>query len=217
MAVFQFGEQVKGYDIPVLNEREIRAAAGMLFVLMLVTILIVILKGDFVPLKFAATFFFADMTLRVFVSPRYAPSLVLGRLVVRNQVPEYVGASQKRFAWIIGTMLATTMMVFLVAANTYGPITGIICLVCLVFLFFETAFGICLGCKVYPLFHKGQVRYCPGEVCTPAARQDIQRVSGAQLLVVLAFAGLVVLAVRGLHDTYARPPSPLFAPPSQAR
>ena len=27
----KFGEDVEGYRIPVLNEREIRAAAGMLF------------------------------------------------------------------------------------------------------------------------------------------------------------------------------------------
>jgi len=27
----QFGETVEGYSIPVLNEREIRAAAGILF------------------------------------------------------------------------------------------------------------------------------------------------------------------------------------------
>ena len=29
--VIKFGEDVKGYDIPVLNEREIRAAAGIFF------------------------------------------------------------------------------------------------------------------------------------------------------------------------------------------
>ena len=29
--MIKFGEKVEGYDIPVLNEREIRAAAGILF------------------------------------------------------------------------------------------------------------------------------------------------------------------------------------------
>jgi hypothetical protein len=29
--LFSFGEKVHGYDIPVFNEREIRAAAGILF------------------------------------------------------------------------------------------------------------------------------------------------------------------------------------------
>jgi hypothetical protein len=214
---FQFGEQVEGYSIPVLNEREVRAAAGILFVLMFLAILLVILRGNFLLLKYAATIFLADIVVRVFVNPRFAPSLILGRLMVRNQVPEYVGAPQKRFAWLIGTALATAMVALAVVANTYGPITGIICLVCLVFLFFETAFGICLGCKVYPLFHKGPVQHCPGEVCTPAERQEIQKLSRPQLLVVLGFAALVVVGVRLLDDTYRHPPRPLFAPPREAR
>jgi hypothetical protein len=29
--VFKFGEKVAGYDIPVFNEREVRAAAGIVF------------------------------------------------------------------------------------------------------------------------------------------------------------------------------------------
>ncbi|MFQ6677295.1 MAG: hypothetical protein ACE5D0_03150 [Fidelibacterota bacterium] len=36
--IVQFGEKVEGYNIPVLNEREIRAAAGLLFLLMFITI-----------------------------------------------------------------------------------------------------------------------------------------------------------------------------------
>lgn len=215
--VFEFGERVEGYAIPVLNEREIRAGAGLLFLLMFIAILRVIFTGNFVLLKYAATFFLADIAIRVLVSPRYAPSLIVGRLVVRNQVPEYVGAPQKRFAWFIGLTLALVMVGLGVVANTYGPITGIICLVCLVFLFCETAFGICLGCKVYPLFHRGEVQHCPGEVCTPSERQEIQRVSRGQLLVVLAFAALAVVAVRLLDGTYRQPPGPLFAPERQER
>jgi hypothetical protein len=38
----QFGETVKGYKIPVLNEREIRASAGILFLFMFIAILIAI-------------------------------------------------------------------------------------------------------------------------------------------------------------------------------
>jgi len=216
MAVFQFGERVEGYAIPVLNEREIRAGAGMLFVLMFVAIQRAATSADFTLLKYAATFFLIDILIRVIVNPRYAPSLVLGRLIVRNQVPEYVGAPQKRFAWIIGILLSGTMVALAAVANTYGPITGIICLVCLVFLFFEAAFGICLGCKVYPLFHKGEVQHCPGEVCTPSQRQEIQKVSGGQLLVLAAFVALVVIAVPLLRDRYRQVPSPLFAPPLPA-
>jgi hypothetical protein len=215
--VFQFGEQVDGYAIPVLNEREIRAGAGLLFLLMFTAILRVILTGNFVPLKYAATFFLVDIAIRVLVNPRYAPSLILGRLLVRNQVPEYVGAPQKRFAWFIGLALALVMVALQVVANTFGPITGIICLVCLVFLFFETAFGICIGCLVYPLFNKGVVQHCPGEVCSPADRQEIQRTSRGQLLVLLGFGALVVVAFNVLDGAYRQPPRPLFAPERAAQ
>src|SRR5438046_7551706 len=150
----QFGEDVPGYDIRVLNEREIRAAAGILFLATFISLMFILFKNNFLPIKFVITFFLADFLIRVFVNPKFAPTLIIGRLIVGNQVPEYVGAAQKKFAWVIGVILSATMFVFLVIVNATSAITGIICLICLVFLFFESAFGICLGCKFYSLFYK---------------------------------------------------------------
>jgi len=208
--IIKFGEDVENYSIPVLNEREIRAAAGILFLMMLVSILTVTMKGDFTLLKYAVTIFLTDMIVRVFVNPKFAPTLIIGRLIVRNQTPEYVGAPQKKFAWIIGFVLAVTMYVLLVLVNSYSPITGLICLVCLIFLFFESAFGICLGCKFYPLFFKGKVQHCPGEICEVKNRHEIQKTSLAQLLIVLAFIGWIVLSVFLFKDFYAEKPFDLF-------
>jgi len=208
--IVKFGEEVKDYSIPVLNEREIRAAAGMLFLLMLISILVVILKGDFTLLKYAVTIFLTDIVIRVFVNPKFAPTLIIGRLIVRNQTPEYVGAPQKKFAWIIGFVMAVTMYILLVLVNSYSPVTGLICFVCLIFLFFESAFGICLGCKFYPLFFKGKVQYCPGEVCEIKDRHEIQKTSVSQLLIVLAFLGWIVLSVVVFKDFYAEKPFDLF-------
>src|ERR1700709_602909 len=98
--VIQFGERVPGYDIPVLNEREIRAAAGILFLATFFSLMLIIFKNNFLPIKYVITLFFTDFIVRVVVSPRYSPSLIIGRLIVRNQSPEYVGAQQKKFAWI---------------------------------------------------------------------------------------------------------------------
>jgi len=190
----KFGEEVEGYRIPVLNEREIRAAAGILFALMFSAIAAAALKGSFVLLKYAIAIFLPDMLIRVLLSPRYSPTLILGRLIVRNQVPEYVGARQKKFAWIIGVALASVMFVLVNVLNTYSPISGIICLLCLVFLFCETAFGICIGCKLYALVSRQEPEYCPGEVCEVRDRQAIQRVSPAQLAVVLGQARPAVSA-----------------------
>lgn len=208
--IFQFGENVPGYEIPVLNEREIRAGAGILFVVMFVAILTAIMKQDFTLLKYAVTIFLTDISIRVLVNPRYAPSLILGRWIVRNQTPEYVGAQQKKFAWIIGIVLATVMFALQVVVNSFSPITGLICLVCLIFLFFETSFGICIGCKVYGLIYKEKAQYCPGEVCDVKARHDIQKSSLAQGLIVVAFVGYIVLVAVLFHDDFAQPPFDLF-------
>jgi hypothetical protein len=207
MKLFQFGEQVTGYEIPVLNEREVRAAAGLFFVVMLIAIQRIIYTWDFQLLKYASLFFFFDFATRVLVNPRYAPSLVLGRWVVNNQTPEYVGAAQKKFAWIIGLALGAFMFVTLNVLNLHSPVTGIICMVCLLFLFFEAAFGICLGCKVYPWIYRKQARYCPGEVCARQDRQPIQKTTLGQWAALLLFVLLFVGALLPLKGNLAQSPT----------
>src|SRR6266478_10112035 len=100
--LIQFGENVDGYNIPVLNEREIRASAGILFLATFFSLMLIICKDNFLPIKYVITLFLTDFIIRVFVNPKFSPTLIIGRLIVRNQVPEYVGAQQKKFAWIIG-------------------------------------------------------------------------------------------------------------------
>jgi len=208
--IIQFGEQVEGYNIPVLNEREIRAAAGILFLGTFTSLMFILFKNDFLLIKYVLSIFLLDFIIRVFINPRFSPTLIIARLIVRNQVPEYVGARQKKFAWVIGVILSATMFIFLVIVNAYSPITGIICLICLVFLFFESAFGICLGCKFYPLFFKDKVQYCPGEVCDVKARQHIQKTSIPQLLVVALFITTIVLSTFLFNGQFSKKPYDLF-------
>jgi len=65
-----------------------------------------------------------------------------------------------------------------------------VCTACLVLLFFEAAFGICIGCKVYNLFNREQAQLCPGGACevglAPGAGASL-----AQGAVLVAFVGLV--------------------------
>jgi hypothetical protein len=208
--IIGFGEKVEGYSIPVLNEREIRASAGILFFFVFLSLMLILFKNNFVLVKYVISLFFLDFLVRIFINPRYAPTLIIGRMIVGNQVPEYVGAAPKRFAWIIGLFLSALMFVFLVVVNAFSPITGITCLICLVFLFFESAFGICLGCKVYSLFYKDKVQYCPGEVCARKDRQPIQKISKAQVLIVLLFIASIFLANILVSDFYNRKPYDLF-------
>lgn len=206
----KFGEKVEGYSLPVLNEREIRASAGILFLLTYTSLMLIIFKENFLLIKYVITSFFADFAIRLFISPKYAPTLILGRLVVRNQTPEYVSAAPKRFAWVIGLVLSGIMLALMVVINSYSIITGLICLICLVFLFFESVFGICLGCLFYPLFFKKEELICPGGVCETKEKHDIQKITWKQILMVNAIVIFIVVLAILFNDSLSVSPTDLW-------
>lgn len=139
-SLFQLGERIAGYPVPVLNERAVRAAAGILFMFAIVSFMNAWLMGNFQPPRVFVGAFLIDFTLRIFVNPKFAPSLILGQSVVRKQQPEWVGAPQKRFAWAIGFVLALLMLDLVVIQRVVGPVNLIVCAVCLALLFCEAAF-----------------------------------------------------------------------------
>src|SRR5512135_2652636 len=135
--LFSFGEAREGYPVPVLNERAVRAAAGLLFAFALASFMNAWLVGNFRPTRVFVVAFLVDFALRLFISPRFAPSLIVGQWFVRRQQPEYVGAPQKRFAWAIGFALALAMAWLVVLNRVVGPVNLLICATCLALLFFE--------------------------------------------------------------------------------
>lgn len=198
---FRFGETVAGYSIPVLNEREARAAAGILFVLGLLSFLYAYNTMDFRYTKIFILFFMFDFILRVLINPAFAPSLIAGRLLVSGQVPEYVGAPQKRFAWSIGLILSVIMFVLVVILEIMTPIKIAICVLCLILLFSETALGICLGCLLYQWLFPKKIQYCPGDICLAKQKHPIQKISLPQfILVIVAFSSASVFAYQAFQE-----------------
>ena len=197
--LFGFGEQIEGIETRVLKERAVRAGAGVLFLLAMIAFMNAWLMGNFGPTRVFVVAFLLDFSLRVFINPRYAPSLIVGQWIVRRQQPEWTGAPQKRFAWAIGFALALTMLYLVVINNIIGPINLIVCAICLALLFFETAFGICIGCQVYNRFNKQKARLCPGGVCeTPSAAPGATPV---QLVIVVLFLVIVATVAQYLYRT----------------
>lgn len=193
MASFlQFGEDHPDYSVRVLNEREARGAAGIMFLFAMIAFMTAWFKGDFTPTKLTIVAFFIDFFIRVLINPRFSPTLTMARWMVNNQTAEYVGAPQKRFAWSIGLVLATFMIFLVVINDVRGPINMITCLVCLILLFFESAFGICVGCKLYNLFNKEKAQLCPGNVCEIKDRESIQIVTLAQALIAMGYVALLL-------------------------
>jgi len=176
---FQYGRIIPGLTIhgqpapyPVLNERAIRAGAGLMFALGFFAFFQAFYLREFLFIQIFVAIFFFDFLMKVVVGTRFSPISQLANLIVAKQEPEYVGAIQKRFAWSIGLVLAGTMLVLLFGFGIQGWPNLAICGLCLTFMFMESAFGICVGCKMYSgLLAAGimkQPEYkpaCPGNVC----------------------------------------------------
>lgn len=205
-----FGEIVKGYSIPVLNNREIRATAGIMFLAALISLVLILSVGNFVPVKYVLSIFVIEFSIRLFINPKVAPLLIIGRLIVSNQNPEFVGAAQKKFAWYIGFVISALMFLLLVVVNAYSLITGFACLICLILMFFESAFGICLGCKLYGFLKKDKAQYCPGEICDVKQKHEIQKISGNQWLVLLGLITFLVLLSVAFKNNFKVEPHNLF-------
>ena len=191
--LFQFGENVEGYDIPVLNEREARAGAGILLLPAVFSFAYSYLVHDFTFTKIFVTFFMIDFFIRILISPHYSPTLIMGRFFVQNQKPEYVGARQKRFAWSIGFILSVVMFLIIVVYEVMTPIKIVICLLCIALLFSETAFGICIGCILYHKIQSNKPKYCPGETCEIRTKEKIQQFDKHQISLLVGIALLMFI------------------------
>lgn len=189
-----FGEIVEGYDIRVLNEREARAGAGILFLFGFISFSNAYVLHNFTFTKIFVTIFMIDFMIRIFINPKFSPSLLLGRIFIQNQIPEYVAAPQKKWAWFIGLYLSIIMFLLIVVFNIMTPIKIFICVLCLLLLFSESAFGICIGCKIFNIIYKENPKLCPGGVCEIRERDEIQKFSSIQKSIV-AVVSLIIIAI----------------------
>lgn len=193
-----FGEIVNGYDVRVLNEREARAGAGILFLFGFTSFIHAYVLHNFIFTKIFVVVFMLDFIVRIFINPKFSPSLLLGRVMVQNQIPEYVAAPQKRWAWFIGLSLSVIMFFLIVIFEIMTPFKILICFLCLVFLYAESVFGICIGCKIYNFIYKNQAKLCPGGVCEIRQRDEIQKFSKIQKTIIVVFLLTVSFVVYNL-------------------
>lgn len=145
---------MEGRSFKVLEERNLRASGGFMFLLGLVAFNNVFFHHKYEVVMYVSGFLMLNFLIGIFINPKFAPTMFLGWLFVRKQAPVYIGAIQKRFAWSLGLALAATIFIlsiFLQTDVSYFEPVCLLCLVCLILLFFEVAFGICIGCKLYYL------------------------------------------------------------------
>lgn len=149
--VFIDGLEIEGKPAPygVVNENAIRASAGLMFALAFFTMIYTYLTKDFLVVKIVVPLFFISFFLLVFVGPNASPFAIIGNWLSSWRPPEYVGAVQKRFAWMIGLVMATIMMFVIFILNVRGMLPLSICGLCVLFMWLEFSVGFCVGCKIY--------------------------------------------------------------------
>jgi hypothetical protein len=151
---------------PVVNERSVRAAAGITMVIGAVAFSYAYFEKQYVPLQAAATLFFIEFLVRVTLGIRYSPVGLIARAITSGQPPEWVSAKPKQFAWTLGLVMAGAMTA-ITNSGVRGYLPRTICLICLTLMWMESALGLCLGCKIYGLLvRRGWARTNPDiELC----------------------------------------------------
>ena len=189
--LWEYGERVPGYDVTVINEREARAAAGILATLGMIVIFVGIGYNHIIVARVYLAFLFIDFTARV-ISPTYSPSLLLGKFIVRNQKPEYVGGLQKRFAWTLGWIISWPMMYWFVLHWDITFYKVMVCVLCLTLMTLESAFSICVGCMIYKAITREDAKHCPGGVCEIRQKDPIQQFNPIQATIaIITTIGLI--------------------------
>lgn len=175
MQLFSFGETVSGYGFKVMNEREVRAISGILLLIGAIASINGFILSKFHVLPYLTGVLLYHFLISVAVSPKLSPVTWLARFMVRKQSPIYIGAIQKRFAWTLGAAMSTAIFVLSVLLNVTGDLsyfqpTCMLCLICLLLMYLETAFAICVGCKLY--FLALRLKLLPQPVSKPNCMGD---------------------------------------------
>ena len=175
MSIISFGEESKEHGFRVLDERVMRGSAGIMLLLAVIAFINGFIVKKYIVLPFISGFLVLNFLIGLFINPKYSPTVLLARLMNYKQSPLPIGAIQKKFAWSLGLALSTGIFVlslFLLQDVSYFDPVCMLCLVCLLFLYLETAFGICVGCQLYflgirlKLIKEPEVRpNCMGNSC----------------------------------------------------
>ena len=176
MSIISFGEYIEEKPFKVLDERKMRGSAGIMFLFGLIASINGFVLHRYTIIPYIMGGLVINFLIGLFINPKYSPAYLLASLFTWKQSPLYVGAVQKKFAWSLGLLLSGSIFVlsiFLQTDPTYFHIVCQLCLICLLILYLETAFGVCVGCKLYDLaiylkiLPKPKVKpNCTGDSCS---------------------------------------------------
>ncbi len=87
--------------------------------------------------------------------------------------------------------MSAIMVVVVGIFASQGIFNRVMCSLCLTFLFCESVFGICIGCKMYEFFTHKKAKLCPGGICEFHHKHAIQKISLSQIITLIVFGIMV--------------------------
>lgn len=156
----------------VVNERAVRAGAGLMFAIGFFTLLDVYFERNLMVAFVVVSMFFLDFALKVFIGPRASIFGRIGMLLTRGQKPEFVRAEEKRFAWSLALAISSIVLTLVGKQLFFTPVCSgapalavgspclipmTLCALCLTIMWFESAVGFCVGCALYRALVKGGI------------------------------------------------------------
>ncbi|MFK5959519.1 MAG: DUF4395 domain-containing protein [Lutibacter sp.] len=150
----RFGAYIEGKNYKVLDERQLRASAGIMLLLGVIAFINGFILNKYYVIPYISGFLLINFLIGIFINPKYSPTMLLAKIVIYKQSPWPIGAIQKKFAWSLGLILSAiifTLSLFLINDSAYFDPICLLCIICILLLYLETAFGICVGCKLYNL------------------------------------------------------------------
>jgi len=195
---FNFGEKIDDFEFKVINERDVRASAGIMFLFGILSLFSVFIFRTLLWAELFSLTFIFEFFIRIFINPKYAPYMLLGSIFVSNQQAEWVEAKPKQFAWILGMILGAIMTYYIVF-DVVSPFRLILCIVCLFLLFLESSFGICLGCLLYTKLNI-KLNRCAGGVCEMPIKRVIK---GRWIILLLSLILFSLTYYQLINNRYA--------------
>lgn len=148
---WKMGEPRPGTSGLWVNETATRARAGLLNAISGATLLLLWLKPELDPVRYAAPFVIFDMLAGVFfgLTP-FSPAGVAGTLISRRLPAVWKPNKPKRFAWFLGALMGAGCLGFWLADIRVGmfAVLG----TCFALTWLEAVLGFCVGCWMYGLF-----------------------------------------------------------------
>ena len=177
-----------------VDEVEIRFSAWLALVFAIISFYLVMFKWNFDLAFFTVWTIWLDFVLKVFIWPDFSIFWRIVRPFLKAKEKIWVWSVQKRFAWSIGFFLAIFVIFCMLLLSWYIESTNpsvlaireqinanlasnalivipmnpaiLACVLCMFFMFLESVFGICVGCKMYKnLVKKGIMKKIPNQNC----------------------------------------------------